>query len=144
VKQTFKTEGLDQFRRPLDLDHVDWTATGGDIDQQGVFTAGDSEGHFLVTASARGIAGTAAVSVGADETRAAPSQSKRLTWDGEVPAQKWSNFYMKVLTKLVSGGDLSLRVRLEAKPKDGVTPQQVDDAKAALRGLGLDDNVKVE
>jgi hypothetical protein len=84
------------------------------------------------------------VSVGAEEVPRPASQAKKLTWDGEVPAQKWSNFYMKVLTKLVSGGDLSLRVRLEATPKDGVTPQQVDDAKAALRGLGLDDDVKVE
>ena len=84
------------------------------------------------------------MSVGAAETQRPKSQAKKLIWDGEVPAQKWSNFYMKVLTKLVSVGDLSLRVRLEATPKDGVAPQQVDDAKAALRGLGLDDNLKVE
>jgi hypothetical protein len=144
VKETFRAEGLDQFGRALALEHLDWTATGGDINSQGVFTAGESEGHFLVTASARGIAGTAAVSVGAEEAPRPASQAKKLTWDGEVPAQKWSNFYMKVLTKLVSGGDLSLRVRLEATPKDGVTSQQVDDTKAALRGLGLDDGVKVE
>ena len=53
-------------------------------------------------------------------------------------------FYMKVLTKLVSGGEVKLNVSIEAKPKDGVTDQQVEEIKAALRGLGLDDDVKTE
>ena len=63
---------------------------------------------------------------------------------GEVPHQKWINFYMKVLTKLVSRGDVKLRVDIEAMPKDGVTDQQVEDTKAALKELGLDDDVRTQ
>ncbi len=51
---------------------------------------------------------------------------------------------MKVLTKLVSTGDLKLNVSVEAVPKEGVTDQQVEETKAALRGLGLEDDVSTE
>ncbi len=51
---------------------------------------------------------------------------------------------MKVLTKLVSIGNLKLKLTIESEPKDGVTDQQVEETKAALRGLGLNDDVNVE
>jgi hypothetical protein len=51
---------------------------------------------------------------------------------------------MKVLTKLVSSGELRLRVSIEATPKGGVSDQQVEETKATLRGPGLDDNVRTE
>jgi hypothetical protein len=56
--------------------------------------------------------------------------------------QKWSQLYMKVLTKLVSGGDVRLKVDIEATLKDGATEQRVEETKAALRELGLSDDVK--
>ena len=58
--------------------------------------------------------------------------------------QKWSQLYMKVLTKLVSTGDVKLDLRIEATPKDGVSDHQVEETKAALRGLGLGDDVTKE
>jgi len=61
--------------------------------------------------------------------------SQKLVWTGEVVPQKWTNFYMKMLTHLVSAGDLKLSVDVQATPKDGVTDQQVEEVKAALRGL---------
>ena len=51
---------------------------------------------------------------------------------------------MKVLTKLVSAGDVKLKVEIEASPKGGVTDQQVEETKTALRGLGLNDEVHKE
>tara|TARA_B100001013_G_C24257659_1_gene303646 strand:+ start:187 stop:309 length:123 start_codon:yes stop_codon:yes gene_type:complete len=38
----------------------------------------------------------------------------------------------------------SWRSKIEASPKDGVTDQQVEETKAALRGLGMDDTVEME
>ena len=49
---------------------------------------------------------------------------------------------MKVLTKLVSGGNLRLNVTVEADRESGVSEQLVEEVKAALRGLGLDDEVR--
>ena len=71
-----------------------------------------------------------------------PKGSKRVRWSGDVPPQKWMNLYTKVLTRLVTAGDLSLRVSIEASPEGGLSRQQVDEMKAALRGLGLSDDVK--
>lgn len=51
---------------------------------------------------------------------------------------------MKVLTKLVGGGSVKLNVHIDATPNEGVTDQQVEEVKAALRGLGLNDDVSTE
>jgi len=63
-----------------------------------------------------------------------------LTWSGEVPSQKWMNFYTKVLTKLGVGNDLSLNVKVKCNPKGGLSKQKIEEIKSALRELGLDDN----
>jgi len=144
VCQSFSVEGQDQFGRAIALGAVEWTATGGEIDAQGVFTAGKGQGYFRVTAAVKGIAAVATVNVATVVTPPTPPPTKkRLVWEGSVPAQKWTNLYMGVLTKLVSSGDVAIRVRIEAVPKDGVTDQQVAETKAALKALGLSDNLDV-
>jgi Protein of unknown function (DUF499) len=67
-----------------------------------------------------------------------------LKWSGEVPHQKWMNFYTKVLSRFVTGSGLKLRVSVEVAPQGGVSKQKVDEAKSALRELGLDDDVREE
>ena len=64
-----------------------------------------------------------------------------LSWSGEVPSQKWMNFYTKVITKLGIGNDLSLNVNVKCKPHGGVSKQKIEEIKSALRELGLDDNL---
>jgi hypothetical protein len=39
-------------------------------------------------------------------------------------------------------GNLKLRVSIEVTPPDGITTQQVEETKAALKELGMDDEVK--
>lgn len=69
----------------------------------------------------------------------------KLSWSGEVPAQKWMNFYTKVLSKHASDRNLKLRVSFEASPSDGISPEKIQETKAALRELGLDtENVQSE
>ncbi|WP_027802422.1 ATP-binding protein [Paraburkholderia dilworthii] len=63
------------------------------------------------------------------------------SWTGDVPAQKWMNFYTKVLAKYVTSGGLSLRLDVKVAPASGVTPQQLEEVKAALRELGLSDKL---
>jgi hypothetical protein len=70
--------------------------------------------------------------------------ASRLAWSGEVPAQKWMNFYTKVLSRFAVGGGLTLRVQVEAAPPGGVSEQKVEETRAALRELGLGDQVQAE
>jgi len=125
---------------------VEWNATGGRIDKSGVFTAGKDEGSFLVKAQVGKVTGSANITVAKGETVKQPVSPgvQKLTWSGEIAPQKWTNFYMKVLTKLVSAGDLKLRVEIEAMLKDGASDQKVEEIKAALRGLGMDDDVETQ
>jgi hypothetical protein len=58
-----------------------------------------------------------------------------------VPAQKWMNFYTKVLSKFASGKGLKLTVTVEAMPEGGVSSQKIEETKVALRELGLKDDV---
>ena len=72
----------------------------------------------------------------------ASDKARALTWSGEVPAQKWMNFYLKVLAKFATSKGLRLMVKVEASPEAGVSKQVVEETKAALRELGLGEDVK--
>lgn len=146
-KHTFTVDGLDQFGREFHVDNLDWKATGGIIDTKGVFTAGPDEGSFVITVKSEGKECSARVIITKEETMDLPPVStvpKKLAWTGEIAPQKWTNFYMKVLTKLVTDGDLKIRVNIEGTLKENIADQRVDETKAALRELGLDDNVDIE
>lgn len=73
-----------------------------------------------------------------------PSSTSDLTWSGEIPPQKWMNFYTKVLSKFASARTLKLTVKVEASPEGGVSKQKLDETKSALRELGLNDDVSTK
>lgn len=52
------------------------------------------------------------------------------------------NFYTKVLAKYATTGKLKLTVNFEVLPEGGVPPHKVEETKALLRELGLDDDVR--
>ncbi len=67
---------------------------------------------------------------------------RRVAWEGELPPQKWTNFYMKVLTRFATDPSLRIRVRFEVAPDMGVAPNQVEEIKLALRDLGLTERLE--
>jgi hypothetical protein len=69
---------------------------------------------------------------------------RSLKWSGEVPPQKWMNFYTKVLSRFVTASGLKLTVRVEVAPEGGLSKQKLDEARSALRELGLNDDIKEE
>jgi hypothetical protein len=61
--QAFAAEAFDQFGEPIDGGFT-WSATGGTIEPDGVYTAGDLAGEFIVTATeTSGVSGSAAVTI---------------------------------------------------------------------------------
>jgi len=72
----------------------------------------------------------------------ASSGASSLTWSGDVPPQKWMNFYTKVLSRFASARGLKLTVKIEVAPEEGVSKQKLDETKSALRELGLSDDIK--
>jgi hypothetical protein len=62
-------------------------------------------------------------------------------WEGDVPWQKWSQFYSKVFSRFSQKG-LKLRVIAEVVPTGGVSDQEVHETRTALKELGLVDDVQ--
>ena len=52
------------------------------------------------------------------------------------------NFYTKVLSKFASGKGLKITLKVEISPEGGISTQQIEETKIALRELGLDDDIK--
>jgi hypothetical protein len=76
----------------------------------------------------------------------APSSGSlpRLVWSGDVPHQKWMNFYTKVLSRFSTTTGLKLTLRVEVAPTEGISSQKVEETKLALRELGLKDSLDRE
>lgn len=70
-----------------------------------------------------------------------PSELRGLLWEGEVPWTKWTQFYTKVLSRFASAGGLTLHVRAEIEPPEGVSAQSKADTESALNDLGLSGQV---
>jgi hypothetical protein len=68
-----------------------------------------------------------------------PAGSRSVTWSGEIPSQKWMNFYTRVLSKFATGRGLRVTVKVEIAPEGGVSEQKVEETRSALRELGLND-----
>jgi hypothetical protein len=68
----------------------------------------------------------------------------QLMWTGEVPPQKWTTFYTKVLTRFATTKGLKIKIDFEVSQADGISEQKVEETKVALRELGLDDDVEVK
>jgi hypothetical protein len=54
------------------------------------------------------------------------------------------NFYTKVLSKLAASKGLKLTVRFEVSADGAISQQKIEEAKVALRELGLNDAVSAE
>jgi len=65
-----------------------------------------------------------------------------LRWAGTVSPQKWMNFYTKVLSRFVTGSNLKLRIEVEVSSDEGISQQNVEQTKVALRELGLEENLE--
>jgi hypothetical protein len=67
-----------------------------------------------------------------------------MKWSGEIPSQRWMNFYTKVLSKFATGQGLKLTLTVEVFPEGGIPTSKIEETRVVLRELGLDDNVEME
>ena len=63
-------------------------------------------------------------------------------WLGEIPSQKWMNFYIKVLSKFAARNNLKLTSNLKISNPKGISEQKIEEMQAALRDLGLEDELE--
>ena len=127
--QVFTVKGYDPEGREIPLSRVVWSAGGGSIDERGFFQSGQEEGSFDVSASYGDLKSTAKAII----------KGVNAVWSGEVPHQRWSQFYNRVLMRHVMGKKLKLKVDVRL---EDVTAEDVEQMRIALQELGLDDDVQ--
>jgi hypothetical protein len=144
----FTCTGLDQYGQPFPVSAVTWSAPGGSITSEGVYTASFPGGLRTVRAAAAGHEALAEVRItteeerpddGDDDKRKKLSGQRVIRWSGVVPPQKWMNFYTKVLSRFVSSKDLRLEVSFEVPVDRDRAQSKADEARSGLKELGLDD-----
>lgn len=72
--------------------------------------------------------------------------AKVIRWKGAIPPQKWTTFYMKVVSAFATSSGLSLRVELgiPASENEQQTKFQAEKIRNAPRDLKLDDSVEID
>jgi uncharacterized protein DUF499 len=78
----------------------------------------------------------------ADVSTPGPATVMTLKWSGEIPPQRWMNFYTKVLSKFATGQGLKLTLSVEVSPDEGIPLQKIEETRVALREVGLDDDIE--
>ena len=64
------------------------------------------------------------------------------SWSGDLPAQKWMNFYTKVLSRFATSDGMKVTVTVDVTPTTGVAKSKIDETRIALRELGLSETIK--
>ena len=62
-------------------------------------------------------------------------------WKGEIPHQRWTQFYNRVLTKFAVRKGLKLIVTVEISD---ASKEEIEEMRVTLRELGLNDEVEVQ
>jgi len=141
---SFSCSARDQYGQSFETPAVNWIAKGGTVTEDGTFTAGEDEGLFTVQAIVDGLEAIAEVRIAKDDEEPTPPPEpgkQVIRWSGDVPSQKWMNFYTKVLSRFASSKDLKLRVSFEVPAEDDQAQAKAEEARSGLKELGLDDNV---
>jgi hypothetical protein len=138
----FTVKGTDQYGHPFPVENPAWSAPGCTVSQDGQVTVGEEPGSYVVTARWGAIEAQASLRVMKRGPIVPPPDDgeKVVRWAGEIPPQKWTTFYMKVVSPFASVPGLSLRVEVElpAEKDEQQANAQLEKIRGALRELGLD------
>lgn len=149
---TFTCSAQDQYGQPFPIAQVDWSATGGTVTKEGVFTAATTEGLFTVRAKSAGSEALAEVRIttelqlsGREDKVSEPTPGARtIRWRGTVPPQRWMNFYTKVLSRFAALPELHLEVSFEVPVDQEEAKTKAEEARSGLKDLGLSGEVFME
>lgn len=125
------------------------TPSGGEIMKEGPIAGGDGlfGGGDIFGGGGGDVAPDPEPGLGEDDDEIPvpepTPQATRVTWRGQIPTQKWGNFYLKALSRFANDHELSLTVDVVIRRGGGISDQRIDELKAALRELGLGDDVEV-
>ncbi len=145
--QQFSVKGLDQYGQEVALEVATWESAAGTITDQGIYCAPNEDGQYLVEAVVADKRATATVMVRtikaliSEPSTPQSTGQKTMTWSGEIGHAKWMHFYTKFLAKLMGAGQIKIRVTVEHTGDEAMSAQKLEEARAGLKELGLNDNL---
>lgn len=141
--------------------NVLWEATGGTIDENGVFTVEEKErADFEIRATAGDQSAWVKVRIlpktpespeihvdhipveEIQETLQQETVTTRLSWSGEVTGKNWTALYKKALSQFSTDHTMKISLNVEVLREEGISPEHIEAMKSALRELGLNDDVQ--
>ena len=149
---SFTVKGTDQYGHPFPVEIPLWSAPGCGVEQDGQIRVGESDGLYTVSVRCGECEAQAQIRVSAskpDKKKGADGdggddahQQKLIRWTGTMPPQKWTTFYMKVVSPFASAAGLKLTVEIEvpADLDEVRSKAQIEKIRTALRDLGLDND----
>ena len=140
---SFSCAAVDQYGEPFTAPAVTWSATGGTVTADGLFSAGQTGGLHTVRAEAAGYESLAEVRITTKDDPLPPPPpppgEQIIRWRGTVPTQKWMNFYTKVLTRFASNPRLEIEVSFKVPIEREQADSKIQETRAGLKELGLED-----
>ena len=150
----FTAKGFDQYGQLFTVEECSWSAPGCTVTEPGRVQVAETPGVLTVSARCGDIEGQAQIRVTAAKPPVGPGdgdgggkggdkEKKAIRWNGVIPPQKWTTFYMKVVSPFAAVPGLTLRVAVEvpADQNDQQAKSQMERIRNALRDLNLDDSV---
>jgi hypothetical protein len=147
VQVTLKATGVDQYGQQYPVEAVEWSSLGCTISSSGQATISEAPGIYRVTARAAGLEGDAEIIVAlprqeSKDGRGRLGGGRVIRWSGTVPAQKWMNFYTKVLARFSGSQGLVVTVTFEVAVGEADEAKgKLDETRVSLKELGLNDSV---
>lgn len=146
----FAISAVDQYGHDIGVSQVDWTSTSGNVSPQGKLVAGLETGTFAVRARVGELEALAELTIAKvdltklKEGATPPKSATIISWRGAITPQKWTTFYMKVLTKVAAIPGIRIRVEFEVPTEPHSAQHLSDEIRNGLRDVGLEDDVALE
>ncbi len=149
-RATFTLGALDQYGNAIAVSGAEWSSTTGQVSADGTLEVGQQTGRFVVRAKVGEHEATAEVSITVNESwKYKPSVSPTtpsgmtLSWSGTLTTQKWTTFYMKVLTRIATLPGIEIRVEFKVPVEDENGQHLSDEIRNGLREVGVTEDVRL-
>jgi hypothetical protein len=135
-------KGRDQYGEEIPLTNIQWQINGGEINKDGVLIAGDNTGSYSIMAEVNGVKTSKIFTIEKPTKPPLPPTISKIKWQGEINPQKWSQFYMKVLTKYVTSDAIDMNISVTLSLNGRFSEQMQQEMQSALQELGLNTNIQ--
>jgi len=143
---TFTARAYNKDGEQITGKEITWHTDGGEISDLGEFCADEAPGTYCVTAVCDNVPAEVQIQVKKEVIREKDEIQTRITslhWDGKVDPFKWSNFYNRLIIKLMKSGKLDLSINLSVNNRGGISQEMIDEIRVALKELELDEDIQM-